>query len=166
MLSCPSFAPSAAYAVSLAPGCSISRRHLQLRPHGDNFSPPFSPPCCVVFPQCSPFPVESPQSCSNVLLLVLGLRLQMPAIFILVPNVPLCANRSFRPIKPYETRAVQWSVQYPRDAKHPAVCQMELSLLACYAKREATNRTGSPRSKCASLWQTTTESPPSRNSGS
>lgn len=60
----------------------------------------------------------------------------------------------------YETRAVRWSVQYPRDAKHPAVCQMELSLLACYAKREATNRTGSPRSKCASFCQTTTESPP------
>lgn len=25
----------------------------------------------------------------------------MPAFFILVPNVPLCANRPFRPIKPY-----------------------------------------------------------------
>ncbi|KAL7896408.1 hypothetical protein HDV63DRAFT_248526 [Trichoderma sp. SZMC 28014] len=107
ILSYPSFAPFAAYAVSLAPGCSISRRHLQLGRRVIIFLPLSSPPCCVVFPQCSPFPVESPQSCSNVLSLTLGLRLQMPAIFILVPNVPLCANRSSRPIKPYGLTTVR-----------------------------------------------------------
>lgn len=31
----------------------------------------------------------------------------MPAIFILVPNVPLCANRPFRPIKPYGLTTVR-----------------------------------------------------------
>lgn len=88
----PPFSPSAAYAISLVLGCSFTSKYFQLGRMVIIFLPLFSPPCCE-FPQCSPFPVESPQSCPNVCCrlysIYMGLMLRMPAIFILVPNVPL-----------------------------------------------------------------------------
>jgi hypothetical protein len=92
LLSCPSFAPSAAYAVSLSPGCSIYKEAFTARPHGDNFFYPFFLRRAAYFPSALHSPWSLLITVPTCRCSYMGLRLQMPAIFILVPNVPFFAK--------------------------------------------------------------------------